>query len=156
MAKILSVTKEVVEIGEENGTLTQVRLEDLSFSPRVGDIVDIFRSENSLRVVLADKSANNGISQSGQGININLTQAQTTSNQIPVYAQAGKVVNKLVYVLCAIFLGGIGIHKFVAGKVGSGVMYIIFSWTTIPVLLGIIEGIVAAFKKADINGNIVV
>ena len=30
-------------------------------------------------------------------------------------------VNKTLYVLCALFLGGVGIHKFYADKVGQGV-----------------------------------
>lgn len=32
-------------------------------------------------------------------------------------------VNKTLYVLCALFLGGVGIHKFYADKVGQGVLH---------------------------------
>ena len=158
MARILSVSSETVEIGEDNGTLTEVRISDLSFSPRVGDIVDIFRSENSLRVVLAqNKLGGESVSQSGQGVNINLSQTQTVQNQgPPAYTQAGKVVNKIAYALCAIFLGGFGVHKFIAGKTGTGILYLLFCWTLIPSFVGLIEGIVAFTKKADIYGNIVV
>ena len=35
-------------------------------------------------------------------------------------------VNKTLYVLCALFLGGIGIHKFYADKVGQGVLHLVF------------------------------
>ena len=161
MAKILSVTEEVVEIGEEGGSLTEVRLSDLSFSPRVGDIVDIFRSENSIRVVLSQNPGKNseGVSQNGQGININLSQAQNIQAEAPtqvVNVASGKVVNKIAYILCAILLGGLGVHKFMAGKIGSGIVYILFCWTCIPALIGFIEGLVAIGKKADVNGNIVV
>lgn len=41
----------------------------------------------------------------------------------------------------AIVLGGAGIHKFYLGKAGWGLLYILFSWTFIPIFLGIIEGI---------------
>ncbi len=44
--------------------------------------------------------------------------------------------------LLAIFLGGIGVHKFYLGRVGWGVVYLILSWTWIPAILGIIEGII--------------
>lgn len=44
--------------------------------------------------------------------------------------------------LLAIFLGGFGIHKFYMGQVGMGILYLLFSWTIIPSLLGIIEGII--------------
>lgn len=50
--------------------------------------------------------------------------------------------NKVVAGLLAIFLGGIGIHKFYLGKVGWGIAYIIFSWTWIPTIVSFIEGIV--------------
>ena len=50
--------------------------------------------------------------------------------------------SKVAAGLLAIFLGGLGIHKFYLGKVGWGIVYIIFSWTWIPAIVGIIEGIV--------------
>lgn len=156
MAKILSINNDIVEIGGDDGALTEVRLADLSFAPRVGDIVDVYRSETSYRVVLSDKQSNGGVSQSGQGININLTQAQTTANQTPAYIQAGKVVNKTAYAICAILLGSLGIHKFLAGKIGMGVLYLLFCWSGIPGIIGLIEGVVALTKQADANGNIVV
>jgi TM2 domain-containing membrane protein YozV len=42
----------------------------------------------------------------------------------------------------AIFLGGLGIHKFYLGRGGMGVLYLLFCWTLIPVVLGLIDGIV--------------
>ena len=50
--------------------------------------------------------------------------------------------NKTVAGLLAIFLGGFGIHKFYLGKVGWGIAYILLSWTWIPMIVGIIEGII--------------
>ncbi|MHA1739740.1 MAG: TM2 domain-containing protein [Candidatus Heimdallarchaeota archaeon] len=44
--------------------------------------------------------------------------------------------------LLAIFLGGLGIHKFYLGSWGWGIIYILFLWTVIPLALGFIEGIV--------------
>ena len=58
--------------------------------------------------------------------------------------------------LLAFFLGGIGIHKFYAGKTGAGILYLIFCWSGIPVIISFIEFIVALCKKADANGNILV
>ena len=43
--------------------------------------------------------------------------------------------------LLAIFLGGIGAHKFYLGKSGQGILYLLFCWTYIPGILGLIEGI---------------
>lgn len=50
--------------------------------------------------------------------------------------------NKLVAALLAIFLGGLGIHKFYLGRIGWGVVYILFCWTFIPSVVAFIEGIV--------------
>lgn len=60
-----------------------------------------------------------------------------------------------MYVLLALFLGGIGAHKFYAGKTGMGFLYLIFCWTLIPAFLAFIEAIIAALKPSDANGNIV-
>jgi TM2 domain-containing membrane protein YozV len=35
--------------------------------------------------------------------------------------------NKVVAGLLAIFVGGLGIHKFYLGKVGQGILYLLFS-----------------------------
>ncbi len=42
----------------------------------------------------------------------------------------------------AIVLGGFGIHKFYLGKVGQGIMMLLFNWTGIPWLIGLIQGII--------------
>lgn len=49
--------------------------------------------------------------------------------------------NKFVAALFALFLGGFGIHKFYLGQSGYGVLYLVFCWTFIPFLIGLIEGI---------------
>ncbi|MBR6162887.1 TM2 domain-containing protein [bacterium] len=95
------------------------------------------------------------------GININLSQNQGSNNigtpEGVYYNVGGKhAVNKLPYVLFAILLGNIGVHKFYAGKTGQGILYLLFCWTAIPWLIGIIEGIIAACQKEDSNGRILV
>lgn len=43
--------------------------------------------------------------------------------------------------LFALFLGGIGIHKFYLGRVAAGVLYILFCWTLIPSFIAFIEAL---------------
>lgn len=50
--------------------------------------------------------------------------------------------SKLVAGLLAIFLGGLGIHKFYLGRPWAGILYLVFCWTFIPAMIGFIEGIV--------------
>ena len=49
--------------------------------------------------------------------------------------------SKLAAALFGIFLGGFGIHKFYLGKIGIGIVYLLFCWTLIPAIVGFIEGI---------------
>ncbi len=49
--------------------------------------------------------------------------------------------SKIVAALLAIFLGGLGAHKFYLGQGGQGVLYLLFCWTFIPSIVGFIEGI---------------
>jgi TM2 domain-containing membrane protein YozV len=44
--------------------------------------------------------------------------------------------------ILAIFLGGVGAHKFYLGQTGAGIVYLLFCWTFIPAFIGFIEGIV--------------
>lgn len=52
------------------------------------------------------------------------------------------VKSKTVAGLLGILLGGLGIHKFYLGKIGMGIVYIIFCWTYIPAIVGFVEGII--------------
>lgn len=43
--------------------------------------------------------------------------------------------------LFAILLGSFGAHKFYMNKIGLGIVYLLFCWTLIPGIAGIVEGI---------------
>ena len=49
--------------------------------------------------------------------------------------------NKVVAGLLALFLGGIGVHKFYLGKGLQGILYLVFFWTFIPAVIGFVEGL---------------
>jgi len=50
--------------------------------------------------------------------------------------------NRITAALFALFLGGVGIHKFYLGQIGWGFVYLIFCWTLVPALVGFIEFII--------------
>jgi len=76
------------------------------------------------------------------------------AEQVPV--GDAKKINKIAFALLAILLGDFGIHRFYAGKWFSGIIYLLFFWTFLPGLLGLIEGIVALTREDDGHGNIYV
>ncbi|EHJ08503.1 TM2 domain-containing protein [Staphylococcus simiae] len=63
-------------------------------------------------------------------------------------------VNKIIYILLAIFLGSFGVHKFYAGKNMQGILHLLFFWTGIPHILAIISAVLTLFRPSDENGNI--
>lgn len=52
------------------------------------------------------------------------------------------VKSKVAAGILGILLGGLGVHKFYMGKIGMGILYLCFSWTWIPSIIGFIEGII--------------
>ena len=55
--------------------------------------------------------------------------------------------SKGLAIVLALFLGGLGIHKFYLGKIGLGFLYLIFFWTFIPAILGVVDAIVLATRS---------
>jgi len=60
--------------------------------------------------------------------------------------------NKTVAGVLALFLGGLGVHKFYLGKNGMGILYLLLCWTCIPALIGLIEAI-QMFSMSDMEFN---
>ena len=51
------------------------------------------------------------------------------------------VKSRITAGLLGILFGGIGIHKFYLNQTGKGWLYLLFSWTLVPFILGFIEGV---------------
>ena len=57
--------------------------------------------------------------------------------------------SRVAAILLAFFLGGFGVHKFYLGRVGQGILYLLFFWTFIPTILAIIEMIIYICKNDE-------
>lgn len=57
--------------------------------------------------------------------------------------------DKNVAAILALFLGGLGVHKFYLGRIGTGVLYLVFCLTVIPWVLGLIDFFVLALMDSD-------
>jgi TM2 domain-containing membrane protein YozV len=67
--------------------------------------------------------------------------SQTYPNAQAIFYQQYAAVRRdeVVGILLALFLGGFGIHHFYLRRTGLGILYLCFSWTPIPWVLGFIE-----------------
>jgi TM2 domain-containing membrane protein YozV len=60
--------------------------------------------------------------------------------------------SRVTAALLAIFLGGLGIHKFYLGNIWGGLIYLLFCWTFIPSIVGFVEGLFyLIISDADFN-----
>ena len=57
--------------------------------------------------------------------------------------------DKNVAAILALFMGGIGVHKFYLGRIGAGILYLVFSLTFIPSILGLIDFFVLALMDKN-------
>ena len=55
--------------------------------------------------------------------------------------------SRMAAALFALLLGGLGAHKFYLGKWIQGLIYLLFCWTFIPAIIGLIEGIILLTKS---------
>ncbi|MBR4881084.1 MAG: NINE protein [Clostridia bacterium] len=100
--------------------------------------------ENAVKCEYCGAAITNNNVESTQPANVQV-QPQTVYVQQPQGADAARanwpIKNKMVAGILAILLGGLGIHKFYLGKTVMGILYILFCWTYIPSIIGLIEGI---------------
>jgi len=59
----------------------------------------------------------------------------------PSLRRPGKISRRVAAAIFAILLGSFGIHRFFLGQIGWGILYVLFCWTFIPAVAGLIEGI---------------
>jgi len=85
-------------------------------------------------------------SNCGQTIDINAEICPKCGVRVappPVTKPYREPKDKTTAALLALFLGGLGIHKFYLGGGSTkwGIVYLLFCWTFIPAILGFIEAI---------------
>lgn len=79
-----------------------------------------------------------------------------SENQFISEIDKNSFVLKWVYILLILVGGGLGLHKFYAGKIRIGILYLLFVWTSIPFWVSIVELIIAILKQPNSEGKIIV
>lgn len=65
--------------------------------------------------------------------------------------------SKIAAFALALFLGSFGLHKFYLGNNKTGFLYLIFCWTGVPTILGIIDALIILFKpQKEFTGSVAV
>ena len=59
----------------------------------------------------------------------------------PSLRRPGKISRRVAAAIFAIIFGSFGVHRFYLGQIGWGILYVLFCWTLIPAVAGLIEGI---------------
>ena len=139
MSKILQISSESVTVGLDDGSLQVYPINCCNgFKPEIGIEVEVY-SDGTKTLIVKKVSIQNALKHPNT-----------------IDSNGKRKVNKIAYVLLAFFLGGIGIHKFYAGHIFLGILYLLFCWTGIPSLIAFIEFIIAICKSSDENGEITV
>ena len=78
---------------------------------------------------------------------------KTDKNTEKNVKQGGRKPSRAVAGVLAIFTGAIGVHKFYLGEWKKGIFYLLFFWTGIPAMLGLLEGAHLLGSDAEPDGS---
>jgi len=124
MAEIISIDGSRVKVGLDSGKIKVVPLATLTFpNPKVGDEVRFYAEGNDIVISkLKPHKHSEGIRR----------------------------VNKTVYVLLVLFTGILGVHRFMRGQIGLGILYILtFGLLSIGVWVDFIVSLTKLSKYED-------
>lgn len=70
-----------------------------------------------------------------------------TKNHTTIVRVNSSRKSKGVAILLALFLGGLGIHKFYLNQAFLGILYLLFCWTFIPAIVSLFEVVILLFMS---------
>ncbi len=57
-------------------------------------------------------------------------------------AKATGTKSRVIAIVLALLVGSIGVHKFYLGRIGMGILYLVFCWTFVPAIVAFVEAII--------------
>ena len=135
MAKIIDVDfgKNIVSVAMEDNSVKDLPFEIFKFKPETGKLVNVYQKSDGTYIV---------------------EEASPSGGFDSMNPQGGYKISKVTFLLVTFFLGGIGVHKFITGRMLQGILYLVLCWTGLPAILAIVEFIIACCRNSDANGMI--
>ena len=138
VAKIIDVdfSKNKVCVEMEDNSVKELPAEIFKFEPQIGKNVNVYQKTDGSYVV---------------------DDIETFSDLNALDSKGGYKIGRRKFVLVTYFLGGLGVHKFITGRILQGILYLLCSFLISPFISGIlslIEIFVVAGKNDDADGMI--
>lgn len=130
-----------VQIGQQIGTL-QIQLSNIR--------AEIRTLEREKQLSRAAKNQLKELRREEQECLLQIRNLQSFLPDAKGTYQVSKPKSKLLAILLAVFLGTFGIHKFYLNNSKWGFIYLIFCWTGIPTMLGLLEAVYYLIMPEDI------
>lgn len=105
------------------------------------------KKQNPVLTTLANMNKEKEIEMTNEQLQNEILKEQLT--QLKGMKEDSNKPSLMVYVLLALFLGGLGAHDFYVGKMGKGLIKLCFCWTGIPAFVAIFNIIGALMNKQN-------
>ena len=131
MSEILIINDNIVKVGVDDGSVVELPITSFQYSnPRVGDKVRLFK-DNDNYIVKREESA---------------------LGSIVVNDGDRRSINKIAYILLTFFFGCFGVHRFMRGQIGIGILMILFGWLTFGIWW-LVDLIISLVKLSEYPGD---
>jgi len=131
VSEILIINDNIVKVGVDDGSVVELPITSFQYSnPRVGDKVRLFK-DNDNYIVKREESA---------------------LGSIVVNDGDRRSINKIAYILLTFFFGCFGVHRFMRGQIGIGILMILFGWLTFGIWW-LVDLIISLVKLSEYPGD---
>lgn len=131
MSEILEINGNVAKVGKDDGSMIELPIATLHFpDPKVGDKVRVYKDGNTYIV----------------------KREESTAGSIVVNDGDRRRINKAVYILITFFLGWLGVHRFMRGQIGLGILMILFGLLTFGIWW-LVDFIISLVKLSSYPGD---
>lgn len=105
------------------------------------------KKQNPVLNTLANMNKEEEIEMTNEQLQNEILKEQLT--QLKGVKEDSNKPSLIVYLVLALFLGGLGAHDFYVGKMGKGLIKLAFCWTGIPAFVAIFNIIGALMNKQN-------